>query len=379
MQTFLRLLLNMNLLVKRGIVPIFFLPIVAGWAGTPEETKVVEEPSAKTTEPWQITVGGPGWLAGFSGHTGFHGVNPYVNVDFPQILKHINVISSFSAEVRKGRFSVLGNLLYLDAQAGTDERPGLVSKVDLGLQQFIGEFFGSYRIIEGPRGWLDLLGGLRNIYLGSQVGLQANNVAINAASTQLVDQFAQQLTTPGSDLRTLIQQNIVDRLTALDGRNPKLPEGPIAADQKGKIADLVQQLIESQDPELIAAIRAGAQARVNQLKAQFSNQVANVVATQLNRRFSFYINWIDPLIGLRGRFNLSKAFYLSAETDIGGFGIGSDIAVQAYAALGCQITRYIYSEVGYRYLYEDYRDESANDFLYQVSLHGAQITVGLTF
>src|SRR5208282_3041201 len=300
MQTFLRLLLNMNLLVKRGIVPIFFLPIVAGWAGTPEETKVVEEPSAKTTEPWQITVGGPRWLADLSGHTGFHGVNPYVNVDFPQILKHINVISSFSAEVRKGRFSVLGDLLYLDAQAGTDERPGLVSKVDLGLQQFIGEFFGSYRIIEGPRGWLDLLGGLRNIYLGSQVGLQANNVAINAASTQLVDQFAQQLTTPGSDLRTLIQQNIVDGLTAFDGRNPKLPEGPIAADQKGKIADLVQQLIESQDPELIAAIRAGAQARVNQLKAQFSNQIANAVAKQLNRSFSFYVNWIDPLIGLRG-------------------------------------------------------------------------------
>jgi hypothetical protein len=104
-----------------------------------------------------------------------------------------------------------------------------------------------------------------------------------------------------------------------------------------------------------------------------------MVAKQLNRSFSFYVNWIDPLIGLRGRFNLSKAFYLSAETDIGGFGIGSDIAVQAYAALGCQITRYVYSEVGYRYLYEDFRDQSANDFLYQVSLHGAQITVGLTF
>jgi hypothetical protein len=369
----------MNLLVKRGIVLIFFLPIVAGWAGTPEETNVVEQPSAKTTEPWQITVGGPVWLANFSGHTGFHGVNPYVNVSFPQILKHINVISSFSAEVRKGRFGVLGDLLYLGAQAGTDERSGLVSKANLGLQQFIGESFGSYRIIEGPRGWLDLLGGFRNIYLGSQVGLQANIMAINAASTQLVDQFAQQLTTPGSDLRTLIQQNIVDGLTALDGRNPKLPEGPIAADQKGKTADLVQQLIESQDAELIAAIRAGAQARVNQLKAQLSNRIANALARQLNRSFSFYVNWIDPLIGLRGRFNLSKAFYLSAETDIGGFGIGSDIAVQAYAALGCQITRYIYSEVGYRYLYEDYRDESANDFLYQVSLHGAQITVGLKF
>ena len=74
--------------------------------------------------------------------------------------------------------------------------------MDLGLQQFLGEFFGSYRVIEGPRGWLDLLAGFRYTYIGEQVGLQANNLAINAASTQLVDQFAEQITTPGSGLRT---------------------------------------------------------------------------------------------------------------------------------------------------------------------------------
>ena len=114
-------------------------------------------------------------------------------------------------------------------------------------------------------------------------------------------------------------------------------------------------------------------------KAQLSNRVTNSVANQLNRSFSFYDSWTDPLIGLKGRLNLSKAFYLTAETDVGGFGIGSDIAIDAYAALGCQITHNIYSEVGYRYYYDDFRDASANDFLYQISLHGAQITVGLKF
>src|SRR6202011_2884776 len=98
----------------------------------------------------------------------------------------------------------------------------------LGLQQFIGEFFGSWRVLEGPRGWLDLLAGFRYTYLGEQVGLQANNLAIDAASTQLVNQFAERLTTPGSNLRTFIQQNIVDHLTSLKGRNPPLPVGPIA-------------------------------------------------------------------------------------------------------------------------------------------------------
>jgi hypothetical protein len=369
-------LLNMNLLIRLSVVPLLFLPLTSGWAGMQEEPRVIEQPSVKTTEPWQITVGGPGWLAGVTGTTGFHGVNTNVDVGVGQILKHINVIYSLGGEVRKGRFGVLGDLLYLNAQAGTGERSGLVSKVDLGLQQFLGEFFASYRVIEGSRGWLDLLAGFRYTYLGEQVGLQANNVAIGAASTQLVNQFAQNLTTPGSDLQTLIQQNITDKLTSLNGQNPQLPVGPIADQEPGKIRDALQQLIQSQAPELAAAIRTGAQTRADQLKAQLASQVAASLTSQLNRSFSFYDGWFDPLIGLRGRFNLNKAFYLTAESDVGGFGIGSDIAVQAYAALGCQITRNIFSEVGYRYLYDDFRD---TNFLYQLSLHGAQVTIGLIF
>ena len=344
-------------------------------SGKQIESKLVEQPPAKTAEPWKITVGAPGWLAGVSGHTGFHGVNPYVNVGVGQILKHINAIFSFAGEARTGRFGLLGDLLYLNAQASSGTS-GLVSKVDLGLQEFLGEFFASYRVIEGPRGWLDLLAGFRYTYLGEQVGLQANDVAINAASTGLVDDFAQQLATDGSDSRALIQRVIVSQLGALDGHDPKLPVGPIAADQKDKIANLVQQVIQSHAEELAVAIRAGAQAKVNQLEAQVSAEVANRLTNQLNRSFSFYDNWTDPLIGLRGRFNLNKAFYLTAESDVGGFGIGSDVAVQAYAALGCQITRNIFSEVGYRYLYDDFRD---GNFLYQLSLHGTQITIGLIF
>jgi outer membrane autotransporter protein len=353
-------------------------PSVKQLAGKQEEAKVVELPPAKTTAPWQISVGGPGWLADVSGTTGFHGINSNITVDVGQILRHINAIYSFAGEVRRDRFGVLGDLLYLNGQAGASGT-GLVSKVDLGLQQFIGEFFGSWRVVQGRCGWLDLLAGFRYTYLGEQVGSQADNLAINAASTNLVNQFAQQLATPNSDLRTLIQQNIVDKLTSLRGLNPPIPVAPIAGGQPGKIRDLVQQQIQSQQPELAAAIRTGAQARVNQLKAQLASQVANTLTGQLNRSFSFYDDWFDPVIGLRGRFNLSKAFYLTAESDVGGFGIGSDIAVQEYGALGCQVTRNIHAEVGYRFLYDEFRDESAGDFLYKMSLYGAQITAGINF
>src|ERR1700722_11913961 len=366
----------MNLLIRLSLLSVFFLPLDLGWAGPQQEPMAMEPSPAKTAEPWEITVGGPGWLAGVSGTTGFHGINSNVDVGIGQLLKHINVVYSFSGEVRKGRLGVLGDLLYLNAQAGTGEGSGLVAKTDIGLQQFLGEFFASYRVIEGPRGWLDLLAGFRYTYVGEQVDLQANNMAIGAASTQLVNQFAQSLTTPGSDLRTLIQQNIANKLNLLNGQNPQLPVGPIADQEPGKIREALQQLIQSQAPGLATAIRTGAQTRASQLKAQLANQVASSLTNQLDRSFSFYDDWFDPLIGLRGRFNLNKAFYLTAESDVGGFGIGSDIAVQAYAALGCQITRNIFSEVGYRYLYDDFRD---TNFLYQLSLHGAQVTVGLNF
>jgi arylsulfatase A-like enzyme len=61
--------------------------------------------------------------------------------------------------------------------------------------------------------------------------------------------------------------------------------------------------------QLAAAIRAGAQARVNQLKTQLSNQITSTLSNQLNRSFSFYDDWFDPVIGLRGRFYLNKAFF----------------------------------------------------------------------
>ena len=288
------------------------------------------------------------------------------------------MIYSFEGEVRKGRYGALLNVYYVNAQAG-QATSDLVSKLDLGLQEFANGFFASYRVIEGPRGWVDLLAGFRYTYLGEQLGLQANNMAIDAASTQLVDDFAHQLVTPGSQLRTIVDQHITDKLTALEGHNPTIPVGPLAGAQPGKIRNLVEALLGSRQPELLQAIQTGVQARVNQVKAEISGQIANRLTNQLNRSFSFYDDWFDPVIGLRARFNLNKAFYLTAESDVGGFGIGSDVAVQVYGALGCQITRLIHAEAGYRYYYDDFRDESANGFLYQLSFHGAQINVGLTF
>ena len=161
------------------------------------------------------------------------------------------------------------------------------------------------------------------MYIGEQVGTQANNLAIDAASTQLVDGVAQQVAVPVSDLATLIRAditaNITDKLSALDDRNPVLPVGPVTEFLKGQIRDAVQAQIQSRVSELQAAIRSKVQARVTQIKIGLENQISSFLTSQLNRSASFYDNALDPLIGMRGRLNLTKAFYLTAETDVSRF------------------------------------------------------------
>ena len=56
-----------------------------------------------------------------------------------------------------------------------------------------------------------------------------------------------------SDLGILIQADIISQLTALDNGNPILPVAPVAEGVK-KIFAAVQQLVQSQEPELVAAI-----------------------------------------------------------------------------------------------------------------------------
>ena len=51
---------------------------------------------------------------------------------------------------------------------------------------------------------------------------------------------------------------------------------------------------------------------------------ASSLTSRLSQSFSLYEDWFDPFIGVRGRYNFYKPFYLTAEGDVGGFGIGSE-------------------------------------------------------
>ncbi len=332
-------------------LPFFALALVTAvssmWAGPIElESKeMAPAPTITESEPWHFNLGVPGWLASVSGDIGLRGITSNVDVKFDQILRHIDWATSVSAEARKGRFGVYADLLYLEASDALYNN-GMLSKVNIGLSQYLVDGEAFYRVVECPRGWIDLRAGARYTDVYSSTKLFGNSRLIDQAATDLANAIA-------GDLKGLLERLLQGRL---DGKNPPLPVPPLAAHEKIKLLKLI--VAARQDP----------------MTAQ--QKIAQVLNKELNRSFTLTERWVDPYLGIGGRYDLTKGFYMTGKADVGGFDVGSIVTVQAYGGLGCQITRRIYSEIGFRYLYDDY---DSGGFLYKVSTYGPQITTGITF
>lgn len=77
--------------------------------------------------------------------------------------------------------------------------------------------------------------------------------------------------------------------------------------------------------------------------------------------------WVDPVIGLRGQWNITETFFLAGKADIGGFGVSSDLLWSSQATLGYQFTDRFSTEIGYSYYNTDYED---GGFTYDMAMGG---------
>ena len=310
-----------------------------------EPKEAAATPTITDNDHWVFNIGVPGWFPWMSGDIGLKSVTSNVSVPFDQIITHTAGIALISAEARKGRFGVYGDLLYTSLSDGIyGDR--LVKKANLTLDEYIADGEVYYRVLEGPSGWLDLRAGARYTNLFTRLELTAADAKIHQAAAALANAI-------DSDLKGLLERLLQHRL---DGNNPPLPVPPLGEEVKRKLLRLIRE------------------ARQDPLTAQ--QKIARVLHNNLNRGFGLTEYWTDPYVGLGGRYNLKEPYYLTGKVDVGGFDVGSKVTVQAYGGLGCQVTRNIYAEVGFRYLYYDY---DSDGFLYKVSMYGPQITTGITF
>ena len=110
------------------------------------------------------------------------------------------------------------------------------------------------------------------------------------------------------------------------------------------------------------------------------------------------IDWVDPVLGARGRLKLWKATSLYAEGDVGGFDANSgsafevhregrrtivktpisssDWSYQVQGGLEFQVSRWFWAQVGWRYLKYDYVSEG---FTNKTALNGPFVQGGVNF
>jgi hypothetical protein len=85
-------------------------------------------------------------------------------------------------------------------------------------------------------------------------------------------------------------------------------------------------------------------------------------------------NWIDPLVGIAGRYSASDRWDLFGNAEVGGFGVGADLEWSVMAGATYSVTETFGVSVGWRYLAVDYDKDG---IVYDVSQSGP--VLGATF
>jgi hypothetical protein len=370
-------------------------PLVAGSLElAPKETA---PPSITESEPWQFTIAAPGWLAGLDGTIGVRGVNADIDVGFDQILQHLDMIFAMRAEAQKGPFGVYGEIIYIGLSDNAQINR-LINNVHEEVNQTLVDGALSWRLINQPRGSLDLVAGTHYTNIYERLELHSDPVAIQQASVRFVDNISAALrerldnVISNSDfiekLKNKIRTDITDRIgNALDRheKRPDIPIGPLGGRIHEEIAQRVENFIEVKKAELRARVEAlvqrGVERReavdrvINEAKARIANQLAVRLNKRLSQTKSRDDYWFDPYFGLRGRYNFNKVFYTAVRGEIGG-GVASDLMWEVEGVIGINLTRCIFTEIGYRALAVDYDNDG---LLFDTIMHGPQITTGITF
>jgi hypothetical protein len=387
--------------IKPFFLAVVFTVVGGLRAGTLElQPKESVPPTITQAEPWQFTIAVPGWLSSMNGTIGVRGVNADIDVPVDEVLQHLDMIFAIRAEAQKGPFGIFGEFLYVGLSDNTQIN-GLINNVHEQVDPYMFDGGLSWRLFNQPRWSLDFAAGTHYSSVYERLELHSNPVAIDQASEEFITNISNDLVARLNNdisnshflavLESTIEADIVseiDKHNSLERhqRKPNIPIGPLGGRIKEDVAQVVEDFIRAKEAALRvridalhlrgAARRAAVARAVNAAETQIANQLAATLDTKLGQTIARDDYWFDPYVGLRGRYNFNKTVYTAVRGEIGGFGVGADLMWQVEGVIGINLTHCIFTEIGYRALGADFED---NDFVFDVVLHGPQITTGITF
>jgi hypothetical protein len=392
----------MSRIVNQFFVATIFLaaPVLLAGPEAYDTLKEAPPPTITQSEPWHLTIAIPGWLASTNGTIGVRGVDADIDVPVTEVLQHFDAILAGRVEAQKGPFGIFGEVFYIGLSDVTQIN-GLINNIHETVDTTYVDGALSWRLVNQPRWSLDFAAGTHYTTVYEQLELHSDPILIQQTSEQFVTNISDDLEARLNNdisnshflavLKTTIEADIVseiDKHNALDRhqRNPRIPIGPLGGHIEKDIAQRVENFIVKEKAALEARVDAlvarGVARRdavdrvVNAAKAQIANQLALRLDKSLSQTLSKDDYWFDPYVGLRARYNFNKTVYSAVRGEIGGFGVGADLMWEVEGVIGINLTHCIFTEIGYRALGADFED---NNFVFDVVLHGPQITTGITF
>jgi len=366
-------------------------------ASQPKETA---PPNITQSAPWQFTIAVPGLMPSINGTIGVRGVNANIDIGLGQILEHLDMIFAMRAEARKGPFGMYAEIFYVglsdDTQIG-----GLINNVHEEVNPYLIDWGLSWRLINQPRWFVDFAAGSHYTNVYEQLELHSDPPLIQQTSQKFVTNISDDLVARLNNdishsefitqLKATIESDItsqIDRRNSLDRhqRKPRIPIGPLGGRIEQDVARVVHDFVQAKEMALRARIdalelrgaarRAAVHRIVNAAEMQIANQLASILDRKLGQTISRDDGWFDPYVGLHTRYNFNKTLYTAVRGEVGGFGVGADLMWQVEGVLGINLTRNIFTEIGYRALAADFEKDN---FTFDIVLHGPQITTGITF
>jgi hypothetical protein len=132
--------------------------------------------------------------------------------------------------------------------------------------------------------------------------------------------------------------------------------------------------------KLLSWLEAGVGLRLNILDVEADLVTNNIGGGTTARNKSLTQTWVDPIIIARIKSAADKKFIYQFRSDIGGFGIGADLAWQIQAYAGYRFSKLFQLTGGYRVLSVDYNKGTGDDrFLYDIATFGPVIRFGFNF
>jgi len=168
--------------IKSTAVKRFYsLPLAILMINLLASTGALAQQSASETEPWQFGVSIYGWFPDITGTTAFEpsGGGDF-EIDIEDILDNLEFTLMGTFDVRKGRWGILTDLIYMDvgasesgtrdASIGRREIPVNASAdIDLDLESWVWTLAGYYRAVDQPGLTLDVLLGARYLDMEQKV------------------------------------------------------------------------------------------------------------------------------------------------------------------------------------------------------------------